>query len=146
MAAAAAVSRPLAYRPCASRARSASSISRRLSAPPAGGLQSARCLPGAAARLPGHAYTGSAAARLAACDLKRETLHIPASEAKSGRGRTVPMHDRVIRLLEGLWHTRGQPDAGTVFLSSRGDPYRDTRSDGAGNPLKSAHDTACNHA
>lgn len=71
-------------------------------------------------------------------DLRRRTLHIPAGETKSGKGRTVPMHDRVDRLLFGLWHARGKPEAGPVFLSLRGEPYADTRGKG-GNPLDTAH-------
>lgn len=34
------------------------------------------------------------------------------------------------------------PNAGQVFLSSRGAPYRNT-TDKGGNPLKKAHATAC---
>ena len=45
-------------------------------------------------------------------------------------------------MLEVLWRKRGRPDTGTVFLSHRGRPYADTRPV-EGNPLASAHRTAC---
>jgi len=78
-------------------------------------------------------------------DWRTETIRIPATRAKSGKARAVPMHPRVRLLLWGLWHTAGQPGAGPVFLSSRGLPYHDTR-DLGGNPLASAHRTACRKA
>jgi integrase len=73
---------------------------------------------------------------------RTETIRIPAPRAKSGRGRAVPMHPRVRMLLWGMWHAAGRPDSGDVFLSSRGDPYADTK-DVGGNPLAAAHRTAC---
>lgn len=39
----------------------------------------------------------------------------------------------------------GKPDAGPVFLSSRGEPYQDTTDQG-GQPLRKAHETACRNA
>lgn len=36
-------------------------------------------------------------------DFNRKTLHIIGEETKSRRGRTVPMHDRVEKLLHGMW-------------------------------------------
>lgn len=82
--------------------------------------------------------------------LLRRTITIPAEGTKTGKGRTVPMHDRVDRLLFGMWHAAGCPDAGSVFLSARGTPYADTRGrDGGrqgGNPLARAHATACKTA
>ena len=78
-------------------------------------------------------------------DWRTETIRIPATRAKSGKARAVPMHPRVRLLLWGLWHTAGQPGAGPVFLSSRGHPYHTTRDIG-GNPLSAAHRTACRKA
>lgn len=73
---------------------------------------------------------------------RTETIRIPAERAKSGRGRAVPMHPRARMLLWGMWHAAGQPQLGAVFRSSRGEAYADTRDIG-GNPLASAHRTAC---
>lgn len=85
-----------------------------------------------------------------AVDFARRTLFILATEAKTRRGRTVPMHPRVDAMLFGLWHSRGKPDRGPVFLSQRGQPYADTRGRGdreqGGNPLSQAHETACERA
>jgi integrase len=64
---------------------------------------------------------------------------------KSRKGRPVPMTRRVFMLLWGIWHAVSQPEAGAVFLSSRGEPYQDTNDKG-GNPLRSAHSTACRDA
>ena len=81
---------------------------------------------------------------------EREELHIRAEGTKSGRGRAVPMTRRVALLLWGMWEAAGRPARGTVFLSSRGEPYADTRGhDGkrqGGNPLARAHATACRAA
>lgn len=78
------------------------------------------------------------------------TIDLPADETKSQKPRTVPMHPRVDALLFGMWHAVGKPTDGPVFLSSRGEPYSDTRGrDGGrqgGNPLASAHRTACRAA
>jgi integrase len=78
-------------------------------------------------------------------DWRTESLRIPAQRAKAGRARAVPMHQRVRLMLLGLWHAAGQPQAGPVFLSARGEPYADTRDIG-GNPLAAAHRTACRKA
>jgi integrase len=64
---------------------------------------------------------------------------------KSRKGRAIPMHPQVRMMLWGMWHAAGKPDAGTVFLSSRGEPYQDT-TDKGGNPLRKAHETACRAA
>ena len=61
---------------------------------------------------------------------------------KSGKSRRVGMRPIVRETLLTIWETRGRPDAGSVFLSKRGHPYADTRLTG-GNPLTSAHRTAC---
>lgn len=80
-------------------------------------------------------------------DLWRRTIHIRAVDAKSGKARTVPMHRRVRVSLYLNWRGRERPKVGPVFLSSRGAPYADTRGRGdraqGGNPLTSAHETAC---
>ena len=80
-----------------------------------------------------------------AVDLPREAIHVRSDGTKSGRGRTLPMHDKVHRLLRGMWNAAGKPDIGPVFLSSRGRPYEDTRGYG-GNPMKKQHETACQAA
>lgn len=77
--------------------------------------------------------------------LERGTIHIPAERTKTGRGRTVPMHWKVRFALVLIWDSRGRPSEGTVFHSSRGVPYADTRGLG-GNPLTTAHKTACKKA
>ncbi len=83
-------------------------------------------------------------------DFTRQTIHLVASETKAGKGRTVTMHPRVDALLFGLWSTAGKPAIGRVFLSARGHPYADTRGRGdrqqGGNPLATAHGTACRRA
>lgn len=80
-------------------------------------------------------------------DFNHRALTIPADQSKSGKARVIPMHARVDALLFGLWHAAGKPESGSVFLSSRGEPYADTRGrDGGrqgGNPLAQAHETAC---
>jgi integrase len=82
-----------------------------------------------------------------AVDFARRTLFIAGEQTKTRRGRTVPMHQRVDRLLFGLWHAADKPSRGPVFLSQRGKPYADTRGrEGGrqgGNPLSQAHETAC---
>ncbi len=47
--------------------------------------------------------------------------------------------------LAAIWAKRGRPDGGPVFLNKLGKPYTDTRQKG-GNPLTSAHRTACRKA
>jgi integrase len=77
----------------------------------------------------------------------RGTIHLPASQTKASRPRTVAMHPRVDALLFGMWHASGKPAIGRVFVSSRGHPYADTRGRNnrqqGGNPLSRAHATAC---
>ena len=80
-----------------------------------------------------------------AVDTVHGTIRIRAEGTKTGRGRSVPMHARVKLLLTGMWASAGQPDRGPVFLSSRGQPYQDTRGVG-GNPLKKQHALACEAA
>lgn len=76
---------------------------------------------------------------------RAETIRVPADRAKARRARPIPMHTRVRMLLWGMWHAAGCPQSGPVFLSSRGEPYHDTRDIG-GNPLAKAHATACRRA
>ena len=73
-------------------------------------------------------------------DFARRQLRVRAS--KTGTIRAVPMHRRVDALLYALHQAAGAPARGPVFHSSRGEPYADTRGRG-GNPLRSAHRTAC---
>jgi integrase len=73
-------------------------------------------------------------------DLSRGRLWI--GRTKTGRGRMVPTHRRVELLLHGMREAAGRPSRGPVFLSARGEPYRDTTGLG-GNPLTRAHLTAC---
>lgn len=64
---------------------------------------------------------------------------------KTGRSRRVGMRPVVQQTLLLVWQAQGQPDTGPVFLSKRGKPFADTRVVG-GNPLASAHRTACRNA
>src|SRR5262249_8368714 len=64
---------------------------------------------------------------------------------KSGLPRTLKLHPRVYEALQTIWQDRSCPNFGRVFVSTRGEPYADTRTHAmpGGNPLKSAHRTAC---
>jgi integrase len=64
---------------------------------------------------------------------------------KTGKSRRVGMRPMVRETLLTIWTKQGQPDSGTVFLNKLGKPYADTRQVG-GNPLTSAHRTACKKA
>ena len=64
---------------------------------------------------------------------------------KSGKSRRVGMRAVVRETLAAIWAKRGRPDGGPVFLNKLGKPYTDTRQKG-GNPLTSAHRTACRKA
>lgn len=70
------------------------------------------------------------------------------NDAKTKTFRMVPMHPRVQAALTELWLARGKPTKGHVFLNRIGKPYQDTRKAkiAGGNPLKSAHRTACRKA
>ena len=61
---------------------------------------------------------------------------------KTGKSRRVGMRPVVRATLLAIWEERNRPDTGPVFLSKLGRPYADTRRTG-GNPLTSAHRTAC---
>ena len=76
-------------------------------------------------------------------DHGRRTIHLP--RTKSGMPRTIPMHPKVHAMLTELWVEREMPRTGSVFVSTRGRPYADTRGAG-GNPLRVAHATACRKA
>ena len=83
-------------------------------------------------------------------DFNRRTIHLVSTETKARRGRTITMHPRVDAMLFGMWSAAARPEIGRVFLSSRGQPYADTRGRGdqqqGGNPLGQAHATACKAA
>lgn len=76
-------------------------------------------------------------------DWTRRTAFI--AKSKSGKARTVPLHQKVYQVIRANWSTRGQPTTGPVFLSARGAGYKDTRGQG-GNPIGQAHITACRKA
>ena len=79
-------------------------------------------------------------------DMARQSIHVRAEGAKSGKGRALPMHPRVAEMVAALREERGRPQTGVVFLSQRGVPYADQREEGGGNPLARAHETACRRA
>jgi integrase len=64
---------------------------------------------------------------------------------KTGKSRRVGMRPVVRDMLMAIWIKQGRPDTGPVFLNKLGKPYADTRLIG-GNPLNSAHRTACRKA
>lgn len=64
---------------------------------------------------------------------------------KTGKSRRVGMRPLVPETLLAIWIKQGRLDSGTVFLNKLGKPYADTRQVG-GNPLTSAHRTACKKA
>lgn len=68
--------------------------------------------------------------------------------SKTDTIQAVPMHERVYQALLPLWMKSGQLIGTQVFLNSRGEPYQDTRKAKipGGNPLRSAHKTACRRA
>jgi integrase len=61
---------------------------------------------------------------------------------KTKRSRRIGMRPIVRSTLMTIWETRGRPEGGHVFLNRWRKPYADTREVG-GNPLASAHRTAC---
>jgi integrase len=67
------------------------------------------------------------------------------SRTKSGKSRRVGMRPIVHETLLAIWEKQARPDTGTVFVNKLGKPYADTRRTG-GNPLTSAHRTACRKA
>ena len=79
-------------------------------------------------------------------DMKREAIRF--YHEKTETVSNVPMHARVKDVLLPIWEDRGRPKSGHVFLNRFGEPYQDTRLAPipGGNPLKSAHSTACERA
>jgi integrase len=77
---------------------------------------------------------------------KANSIFVP--ETKNGEPRTVTMHHTTRSALHRLWVTRGSPTEGPVFLTNRGEPYRDPRGYKvpSGSPIKKAHGTACRRA
>jgi integrase len=67
------------------------------------------------------------------------------SRTKTKRSRRIGMRPVVRKTLMDLWEDRQRPEGGHVFLSRWRRPYTDTRQIG-GNPLTSAHRTACRKA
>lgn len=64
---------------------------------------------------------------------------------KTGKSRRIGMRPVVRATLLRLWEQKACPDHGRVFLNRTGQPYTDTSQIG-GNPLTSAHRTACRRA
>ena len=64
---------------------------------------------------------------------------------KSGKSRRIGMRPVVREMLADMWAARNRPETGPVFLNKLRKPYADTRMTG-GNPLTSAHRTACRKA
>jgi integrase len=79
-------------------------------------------------------------------DVESGTIWI--EDTKTETVRLVPMHPRVREILMELWLAQGKPSSGSVFVNRLGKPYQDTRKAKiqGGNPLKSAHRTACRKA
>lgn len=79
-------------------------------------------------------------------DMKREAIRF--YHEKTETVSNVPMHPRVKEVLLPIWEERGRPRNGHVFLNRFGQPYQDTRLAPipGGNPIRSAHDTACERA
>jgi integrase len=79
-------------------------------------------------------------------DVARGTIFF--ARTKTGNPRTVEIHPCVDAVLRPMWIERGRPNAGHVFLNRLGEPYTDTRDlvVQGGNPLQSAHETACKRA
>jgi len=79
-------------------------------------------------------------------DFARNTAFF--SKTKNGEPRTVPLSNRVRKVLEGLMIKREPVFGDHVFLNRLGKPYADTRQYEfqGGNPLAKAHRTACRRA
>jgi integrase len=78
--------------------------------------------------------------------LQENTLRF--ERTKNGLPRTVPMHREVAQMLRHAANDNAQKPDAHVFLNCRGQPYADTRDYclPGGNPLKRAHQTACDRA
>jgi integrase len=77
---------------------------------------------------------------------KANSIFVP--ETKTGEPRTVTMHRNTRSALHRVWIERGSPGEGLLFLTHRGQPYRDPRNYKlpGGSPIKRAHATACRRA
>jgi integrase len=77
---------------------------------------------------------------------KANSIFVP--ETKTGEPRTVTMHKNTRQALHRIWIERGSPGEGPLFLTHRGQPYRDPRNYKlpGGSPIKRAHATACRRA
>jgi integrase len=77
---------------------------------------------------------------------KTNSIFVP--ESKNGEPRTVTMHPKTRAGLHRLWVSLSSPTEGPVFLTNRGEPYRDPRGYKvpSGSPIKKAHATACRRA
>ncbi|MGE0684642.1 MAG: tyrosine-type recombinase/integrase [Candidatus Binatia bacterium] len=73
------------------------------------------------------------------------TGHRDGPRTKGGKSRRIGMRPAVRETLLAIWRERGCPETGPVFLNRAGRPYADTRQIG-GNPLTTAHRTACRKA
>lgn len=87
--------------------------------------------------------------RISAVDLERKPHGaLIVRNPKNGRDRVVPLHERARNAIEPLLvdkHGNARPSDAVVFLNRYGEAYTDTRTTG-GNPLSSAHRTACKAA
>jgi integrase len=77
---------------------------------------------------------------------KTNSIFVP--ESKNGEPRTVTMHPKTRAALHRLWVSLSSPTEGPVFLTNRGEPYRDPRGYKvpSGSPIKKTHATACRRA
>jgi integrase len=77
---------------------------------------------------------------------KDNSIFVP--ESKNGEPRTITLHKKTRAVLHRLWVERGSPLEGALFLTNRGQPYRDPRGYKvpSGSPIKKAHATACRRA
>lgn len=84
-------------------------------------------------------------------DMRARTIFV--GQSKNGYARTVPMHDKsyaaILPLMSeprDLWTFDDGSDLEPLFMTDKGHPYPDTRGDSAGNPMRTAHTTACRRA
>lgn len=61
-------------------------------------------------------------------DFRRRLLTVQAAYAKNGESRSVPMNQQLLPVMRALKASASDPEAGAVFLSSLGTPYRSFRS------------------
>lgn len=84
-------------------------------------------------------------------DMKARTIFI--DKSKNGYARTVSMHTKTFAALKPLMKANRErvtlengKELEPLFLTDKGTPYPDTRDDSSGNPMKTAHATACRRA